>query len=134
MSRLPDWEARLSRFITANRNRPFQWGEWDCALYATACAAELTGIDRAAEFRGTYQDRIGSARALRELGKGTLVATMDSLFERKSPSRAGRGDLIGAQGAVGVCMGGYGLFVGEEGSRAGLVKIERRHWTIAWGV
>ena len=134
MSRLPDWEERLVAFMAEHRARPFEWGAWDCALYATACAAELTGTDKAADFRGAYSTREGAALALRELGKGTLIATLDSLYPPKPASKAVRGDLVGAFGAIGVCMGGYGLFVGEEGDAAGLLKIERAEWERAWGV
>lgn len=135
VSRLPDWEARLSAFLAANRDRPFAWGSWDCALFATACAAEITGEDRAAAFRARgYSDAHGAALALRELGKGTLVATMDDLFDPQPVGFARRGDIVMANGALGVCIGAVGLFVGEEGTHEGLVSIPRAEWTRAWRV
>ncbi len=134
MSRLPDWEDRLHAFIAANMARPFQWGEWDCALFATACAAELTGEDRAAAFRGAYDTREGAALALREIGKGTLIKTLDSLFPRKPFGLAVRGDLVMAATAVGVCDGAWAWFVGETEQGEGLVRIPRREWVRAWGV
>lgn len=134
MSRLPDWEARLHTFISENKDRPFEWGAWDCALFATACAAELTGEDKAIHFRGTYTDRNGSALALRKLGKGTLVRTLNHLFKRKPVGMAGRGDIVMAGTSVGVCDGAFAWFVGEEGAREGLVTIPRADWTKAWGV
>jgi hypothetical protein len=141
-ARFPDWERRLHDFIADNLDRPFQWGEWDCALFATACAAAITGHDAAAAYRGTYDSRTGSARALRELGQGTLLRTMNASFTPKSVGQAGRGDLVWHNGSIGVCMGRVALFVGEERladsgmavMREGLIQIERRHWTRAWAV
>ena len=134
MNRLTDWEQRLADFLADNFSRPFQWGEWDCALFGTACAAELTGEDRAAVFRGRYTTREGSALALRELGKGTLLKTMDSLFTAKPAAFAVRGDLVWHNGSVGVCYGAYGLFVGEDDGREGLVRVPRAEWAKAWAV
>lgn len=134
MSRLPDWEARLMAFISAGYSRPFVWGRWDCALFATACAAELTGEDRAAAFRGQYDTREGAALALRTLGKGTLLATMNDLFPLRPVGLARRGDLVAYGSSIGVCMGRYGLFVGEEGEREGLVSVPRGEFSRAWEV
>jgi hypothetical protein len=133
VSRLPNWEERLSGFIVANRDRPFEWGRWDCALYAFAAAAEITGEDRAAEFRGQYDSRAGSAETLRAQGKGTLLKTIDSKYERRPVGKARRGDLVWHKGAVGVCIGGAGLFVGQ-GEREGLITVPRAELTKAWTV
>jgi len=140
--RLPDWEQRLGAFMAQNRDRPFEWGRWDCVLFATACADELTGTDEAAEFRGQYDSRKGSAAILREKGKGTLLRTMDAHFRRKKPGFAQRGDLVWFAGSVGVCVGAQALFVGEERlaeaagvvMREGLVSIPRALWEKAWAV
>lgn len=134
MSRLPDWEDRLSDFLAANMARPFEWGQWDCILFATACAAEITGTDKAAAFRGQYIDREGAARTLRTIGQGTLLKTIDHHFERKPVGMAQRGDLVWAENAVGICAGSNGWFVGEEGSHQGLVRIPRGQWQRAWTV
>ena len=141
-ARLPDWERRLHDFIAANVDRPFDWGQWDCALFATACAAALTGEDAAAAYRGTYDSRAGSAHALRELGQGTLLRTVAASFAEKPVARAQRGDLVWCDGSLGVCMGAFALFVGEERlasktgalMREGLISIPRRAWTRAWAV
>lgn len=142
MQRLPDWERRLHDFIAANRDRPFQWGEWDCALFATACAAAITGRDEAEAYRGTYHTRAGSARALRQLGRGTLLQTVDASFAPKPVGMAVRGDLVWCGGSLGVCMGATALFVGEERlaektgtvMREGLIQIPRNEWVRAWAV
>lgn len=142
MSRLPDWEARLGAFIETNRHREFAWGEWDCILFACAAVEAMTGEDPAATYRGRYSDATGARAALRELGKGTLLKTVDAEFQRKKVGYAGRGDLIWRDGAVGVCMGGAALFVGEarlartEGvaRQAAYISVPRPLWQKAWAV
>tara|TARA_B100000678_G_scaffold291122_1_gene306382 strand:- start:12973 stop:13401 length:429 start_codon:yes stop_codon:yes gene_type:complete len=142
MNRLPDWEERLSAFIIANRDRPHDWGQHDCILMACGGVEAQTGIDPAKAYRGRYSDAAGAARALRELGKGTLLKTVDAEFERRPVGMARRGDLVWYEGSVGLCAGGAGLFVGEERltnkaglpMREGLVAIPRALLSKAWTV
>lgn len=142
MTRLPDWEARLSAWIVANRAREFAWGNWDCILMACSAVKAQTGLDPAAEYRGRYIDARGAAEALREIGKGTLLKTVDDVFERRPVGKARRGDLVMFEQSIGVCVGGAGFFVGEERladaagipMREGLVTIPRVSLTQAWTV
>jgi len=142
MTRLPDWEARLSAWIVANRSREFAWGQWDCILMACSAVEAQTGVDPAAEYRGRYSDARGAAEALRELGEGTLIKTVDAEFDRRPVGKARRGDLVMFDQSIGVCVGGAGLFVGEERltdaagipMHAGLVTIPRTSLTQAWTV
>lgn len=140
--RAPDWEARLSDWIVANRDRPFEWGAWDCVLAAMSAVEAMTGEDPGAAYRGRYDTKEGAAQALRTIGAGTLLKTVDAQFERRPTGRARRGDLFWFEGAVGICIGGAGLFVGEErladkasiALRAGLITIPRSLLTKAWTV
>lgn len=142
MNRLTDWEERLATFVADNRERPFAWGQWDCILMACAAVEAMTGVDPAAEYRGRYSDREGAALALRELGKGTLVKTIASVFPERPIGKAQRGDIVLFRGSAGIAMGAYGLFVGEETladavatpQRVGLVSIPRGLWEKAWAV
>ena len=138
IERLPDWEQRLADFIAARQSMPFAWGSNDCALFATAAAAAITGVDRAEVFRGRYDSREGAMLALREVGQGTLLKTMDHLYPRKPLGFAQRGDLVargkGKDMAIGVCMGPLCLFVGQEGEREGLVSVPRGDCSRAWGI
>lgn len=130
--RLPEWENLLSAFIADNAEKPFHWGDWDCAQFATAGAAAITGDDKAAAFRGAdYSDAAGAALALRELGAGTLLATLDSWYPRKPVSHAGRGDLVWAENAVGICMGSHGLFLPVGSSYC---TVPRAKFIYAWEV
>lgn len=139
-ARLPDWEARLSAFLAANHDRPFAWGSWDCALFACAAVEAMTGEHPFPAFPGAYDTREGAAAALRRLGKGTLVRTWETRFPARAPGFARRGDIVMVADAMGVCMGGTALFIGEEHltgaigipPREGLVTVPRALWTGAW--
>lgn len=140
--RLPDWEERLADFIAAGQTRAFEWGAWDCVLMATACAAAITGEDKAAAFRGAYTTRRGAARILRTLGQGTLLRTVNHNFAPKSPAYARRGDLIWHRGAVGVCIGKAAAFITDPARMDAIgaprlgnfVLLPRADWQRAWGV
>lgn len=143
MTRLPDWEQRLHDFISANRTRAFAWGEWDCALFAASAVEAMTGFDFGRPFRARgYTDARGAALALREVGAGTLLKTVDSHFARKPVGLAGRGDIVMAGTALGICDGPHAWFVGEEQLAdmigapqfEGLIRLPRRCWAKAWGV
>jgi len=47
---------------------------------------------------------------------------------------ARRGDLVLAEGNVGVCFGGYALFVGIENDEPGLIRIPFAEWQAAWAI
>lgn len=130
MSRLPDWERRLAAYLAEPGRDQFQWGENDCALFASGAAAAMTGHDRAAHFRGAYSTRAGSIMTLRDLGKGTLIKTMSAYFEPCRPAFARRGDLVMVRRAVGICMGKDGLFLGLDGFE----RATRDEFTHGWRV
>ena len=131
MQRLPDWEERLHAFLDDNAVRVFEWGQWDCGLYVTAAAAAQTGVDLGKPFRGTYTTAKGAAEALRAIGAGTLQRTITALFGAPIPTaQAQRGDIIMDGRNAGICMGGHGLFLTEEGFE----KQPRTAWTKAWAV
>jgi len=134
MTRRSTWEADLSAYISSVRGKPYVYGEHDCGLFAAGAVMAMTGEDPGAPFRGQYSNEIGCAKALRKHGAGDLESTLDALFERRPIGRLQRGDLVWNGEAVGVCMGAYALFVGQEGEAEGLVRIERAEWAGGWRV
>lgn len=136
MHRKPDWDARLAAYLEPLRTRPFAWGEHDCCTFTAGAVEAMTGVDPIPEFRDRYTTAIGSARALRRYGAGTLAATLDGKFARISPPLAHRGDLIMSSGLLGLAWGAFLIAVGSDGDREGLVRIERARWVdpIAWRV
>jgi hypothetical protein len=123
--RAPDWEDRLSTYLDRVSEEPFAWGSHDCALFAAGAVRAMSGIDPAAAFRDQYDTREGSAAALREHGAGTLLKTVSAWFgPSKHVSQAKRGDVVMRdRTTLGICVGAYSYFVGEEHGQHGLVAI-----------
>lgn len=134
MTRRSTWEADLSAYIASVRSLPYVYGEHDCGLFAAGAVLAMTGEDHGAPFRGKYTNQLGCAKALKKYGAGDLESTLHELFERRQTGRLQRGDLVWSGDAVGVCMGAYALFVGQEGEVEGLVRIERAQWLGGWRV
>lgn len=132
MARLPDWEGRLTAYLSTPGRDEFRWGEQDCALFAAGAVEAMTGEHPAPEFLGVYTDQRGAAEALRELGDGTLFRTFDTRFPRKAIGFAQRGDLVWAQDAVGVCMGKRGVFLQVD--VPGFAFLPRSEFKYAWEV
>lgn len=91
--RLPDWPERLARYLACRGMVPFAWGLNDCAMFAADCVLELTGVDVAADLRGSYVDHEGAdAIQARHGGLRALVAARLPAY--LSPLQAHRGDVV----------------------------------------
>jgi hypothetical protein len=134
MNRFPDWEARLRIYLESVRELAFEWSTHDCCTFSAGAVEAMTGVDAMAEFRGAYSDEEAAKRALRRIGKGTLAKTLDAKFEAVDPAFAHRGDLVLADGNLGISLGHISMHVGELGERQGLVKMPRASWSRAWKV
>lgn len=133
-SRAPDWEERLSVYLDRVIEEPFKWGSHDCALFAAGAVNAMTGTDPAADLRGTYDDRVTAALALKERAAGTLLKTAVAWFgSPKHPAFAQRGDLVMKdRTTLGVCVGLHSWFVGEEHGQHGLVALPTASCTKAF--
>jgi len=125
-----DWETRLSEHIEAHRTAAFEWGRCDCCTFSMGAIQAMTGVDHMSEFRGHYSSELGSLRALKRIGAGSLESTLDDKFTPAPIARARRGDLAFFAGCVGVVMGDFAWFMAEDG----LEKVPRRMWDKAWAV
>lgn len=112
--RLPDWQSRLDAAIREAR-KPFNAKDHNCALFAARCAEAITG------------------RPMPRRLRGSLEATVDSLFPRVHVRMALRGDLVLArvpEPSLGVCCGRRAAFV----TASGLTYYPMRKVRIAWSV
>ncbi|MGL4640532.1 MAG: DUF6950 family protein [Shewanella sp.] len=133
-NRLPDWEVRLSEYITDWQNAEFSYGNADCAKFAAGAACAQTGIDHYAKYAGTYASKAESLQILRDIGDGTLNKTFSLHFEKKKAAFAQTGDIVFDGRSVGIFFSGLGLFIGEEDGRNGLVSKPLHQLTSAWAV
>lgn len=121
--RYEDWPKRLNRIISECQEKKFQWGKHDCCLFAANVILELTGIDYAAELRGSYHSAKNAQRVLKGLS-GVRGIAGSALGEEISPKLAQRGDIVlveseGQGETLAVCVGNYCVAPGLE-------KLERK--------
>lgn len=129
--RRQDWPERLAAFVEANRDRPFAWGTWDCAMCASAWIETLTG---AAPFAPTYTDALSAARFVAQQGgmgpAASAVLGAPLLF----PMGAQRGDIalvvIDGRECLGVVLGERVAGPGEHG----MIQVPRSDIIAAWTV
>lgn len=143
MIRSADWEQKLFAAVAFNRNRPFEWGKHDCALFACNVIQDMTGTDLAASFRGRYSTALGAARAIRGFTNGgDLEALAAKICEQHNASEvdiklARRGDVVivesgDAQKALSIVGpdGSFALGAGPDG----LTRIPLTQWKRAWRI
>ena len=132
-ARIPGWELRLAAAIDAARDRPFRWGEHDCAIWAFDLRRDLTGGDDvAALWRGRYRTARGAVRVMRRLGWSSLEAAGRDLLGEPllSLHLAQRGDLVLANSGLGfgVCLGARAAGIAPSG----LVLVPLSACALAW--
>lgn len=62
------WQARMHTFLLDRASTPFSFGTNDCALFVSDHINEITGLDIAAEVRGTYSTELGAAKQFAAAG------------------------------------------------------------------
>lgn len=135
--RLPDWDIRLTEFVRDNYHRPYSFEDnWDCLLFCAASVEAVTGRDFGKKHRGKYKS-VATAHVYltSKLGFSSPEALLDSLFPVKPIGYAQRGDLLLAvDGIPSLCMGSFGLSVGQQEQFQGLVRVPRIAWVKCWGI
>ena len=119
-----NWPRLMNEAIESVRDKPFEWGEHDCCLFASSVVEAMTGEDPMPEFRGKYTDQESAIKTLKTLGSGNLYQTMRKKFG--NPRRPRRGDVVYHNDPVpslGICIGENSVFVGQEGTKEGLVML-----------
>lgn len=113
--RVPDWNSRLMAVIRDAHMRRFEFGVWDCCLFASDWYQAVTGVDHASKFRGQYESAIGALHVLRKYG-GSLESFVTQVLQREPipVAEAIRGDLVLGRipdaadsfgGTLGGCLG-----------------------------
>lgn len=101
MDRLIDWEKRFGDLLLDHvaRPRPFEWGQFDCALFACDAVLAITGVDLAAELRGKYKSYNSARRVMRRFagyGLETLAEKIAATHRLGAVpiKQAHRGDVV----------------------------------------
>lgn len=132
MSRYPDWPQILDGCIEAGKSRTFEYGSFDCCLFAADTVLAMTGVDYAAPFRG-YASQADAAVILDDHG-GLQGLLTHVLGEPVHVSQMGRGDVCLVEGALGLSTGVCTGSMCWVPSPSGLVPVPRDRAVCAWKV
>ncbi len=144
MLNLIDRVTATQTTIDTYHERPFEWGQADCARLAAHHLHTLGLNTRLDEARG-YSTELGAKRALKKLGANSMEDLADAMgFDRIPPASAIVGDLIGFPGgregaewtALGVHVGGDRImgFADPDGTGARCEFGPTHVCTVAWRV
>lgn len=100
-ARLPDWRPRLSAYLAEVCGQAFRPGLHDCALFVAGAVEAMTGVDAAAQWRGTYRSLEDGQQALLRAGFADHVELVAAYFPEVHPAQAAVGDLAVLPGAYG---------------------------------
>lgn len=126
--RVQGWEIALAAAVEAAKDRPFAWGQHDCATWAFEVRAAITGIARPA---WSYTTEAGGRRWMKRQGWNSFSEAATAILgDPVTPLLAQRGDIVLMAGAFGVCLGGQSAFVAP----VGLSFRPLRHCIMAWRV
>lgn len=123
--RRPDWQSRLSACVQAALGTPFEWGRFDCALFAADAIHAMTDVDLAQGFRGRYSTATGASRILRRAGYSDHVDLAVASLPEIASAYATDGDVGLVETAAGLTLGLYsGEMIAAPGP-AGLTFLPR---------
>lgn len=107
--RYPDWDRRLHDALEAAQLRPFDYGTFNCGLFAAECIdAMVEDSGRVKELRAWFSDEASALAFVADHGSIEAAVTA-RLGEPKSWAHARRGDvcLMPTQDGpgLGICVG-----------------------------
>jgi hypothetical protein len=127
----------------SHASTPFQWGRFDCCLFAADAIQAITKVDIASEFRNRYHDQASAFALIKQITGGTTVAdaaaycaTKHGMSEWTYPMFAQRGDLVVFENGSNLIAGVVNLSgtqvvsVSESGLVTAPVTAIRRAWRV----
>lgn len=134
------WEKCFAAAWKRAEGRAFDWGRFDCCLWAADAVLAITGVDLAAGLRGTYCTREDAQRLVADRGGlEKLIADLcrEGGLEECPPALAQRGDVVllpgrdGFPAAAAICVGAHAAAPGPTG---GLALQPMALATAAWRI
>ena len=99
-----NWLKEVSTYISSCKNTSFEWGRFDCCLFAADCCQLVSARDPAALYRGRYTTELGAKRVLAS-EHGSLAAAFGALYSEVPPAMAQRGDVVLFESDLGLTAG-----------------------------
>ena len=126
LTRLPDWQSRLSVWIKTINGRPIKPGQHDCCLFGAGAIEAQTGVDIAAPWRGRYTTMAGGQRVLRKAGYDDHIALAAATLPEIHASQAREGDIAVVETPEGPALGvvqGAAIYVLGADGRLGFAAL-----------
>lgn len=100
------------RIVSDEASKPFCYGSNDCSLFVDSIYRRAFGIDIAKDIRGSYNDKLGASKVLVREGGLSNILLQRGFIKLENKYRVGAGDIVMAEGAVGIWLGDKAIFVG----------------------
>ena len=114
------WPSLLNDYLEAVSERPFSWGEHDCATFVFGAAEAMTGLDHSKTWRGKYKTKAGALKQIKKHGVENLGEWLDKFYGRQPISFSQRGDIVSIEqdafGAFGIVVGAEAIFLSQDGT------------------
>lgn len=97
MKKILDWEIKFNYFVDKYKNKPFEWGKWDCCKFANAMIKEITGEDLIPKTL-KWNDEASALKAIKSYNK-TLLKSIEKACKAKGVKQiekvyVSKGDLV----------------------------------------
>ena len=98
MKKFGNWEQLLSEFIDKHRNKPFEWGVWDCCVFSDSAVESMTG-ERVIPKSLKWKDEKDAKKTIKAYGgstllKATIKACKDKGLENIDVPYVRNGDIV----------------------------------------
>jgi len=99
MIRFHDWPTRLAKYFEDCQDTPFEYGAFDCVLFACGALQAMTGIHPLQQYIGKYKSSVTAARQMKTYAGGGVPetaakASLSIGLRPTSPALAKRGDMV----------------------------------------
>ncbi len=97
LSRVKGWRARFEAAIDEIKSKPFDWKDNECVVGLCAkVTLAITGVDLAAQYRGTFDSAETAYKVMRRAGFDNLADLVASFLPEyaEGPCRAKIGDIV----------------------------------------
>ena len=101
MKKILDWEILFHEYLYEIRNKPFEWGKWDCCIASNEILKKITGENLLPKSWKNWKTEEEAFKAIDKLskGKGLAVAIENAMKKKKGwssikPNFVTKGDLV----------------------------------------
>ena len=132
LGQVDEGAARLQALVLERMAQPFAWGVQDCCLFAADAVQAQTGVDHAAELRGTYSTAAEALALLDQLGGLPAVAGRAGPEIPPLCARWGDVGMVHHEGrdSLGLCQGVLWLVPAAQGLGPLPLQAATRAWRV----